>query len=99
VLLTPGRYRRRLRGRILLVAAVAYVHGGVNRFVFLAMAQHAVLEREFPSADVTFEGPLARVGPHVTPEILRGPKSSHAESAHNLGKVDKKEDKKSVTWS
>jgi len=86
MLLASRGYRRWLRRRNLLVTAVAYVHGGIHRFVLLAMTQHAMLQREFSSADIACEGSLARVGSHVTPKIFCGPKSSHAESAHNLEK-------------
>lgn len=43
-----------------------------------------MLQGKSSLADVAGEGALARVGPHVPPEILRGPESSHAERAHHL---------------
>jgi len=89
VLLTSGGYRRWLRGRVLLVTAVTYVHGGVHGFVLLAMAKHAVLQRKLPAADVAFKGPFARMSPHVTAKILRGPKSSHTKSTHYLEEIEK----------
>ena len=90
-----GRYRRRLRdrrggrsatgaGAVVLVAARAHVHARVDRVVFLAVAQHAVLEGEATAADVAGERPLARVSAHVAAQVLGRPEATHAERADHL---------------
>lgn len=72
--------------RVVLVVAVRLGRGGwaAHARVLLAVAQHAVLEREFAPANVAREGTLAGVGAHVAAQVLGRPEATHAECAHHL---------------
>lgn len=75
-----------LGGRLLgvFIAVRVVVLEGGHAVVLLPVAQHAVLEREPPPADVAAERPLSGVRPHVPPQVLRRPEATHAERADHF---------------